>query len=138
MSVPADILARITAMFAKMQARGITESMQIYAKASVLNGGTPVARQRTLVGTISSVHVVAGGGTEQQAQEGTRNSVIDQVYFINDGSGLLTDGNYKERWVILPLRDNAYRRITFCKLVGPYYWAQIEEGSTADMAGNVK
>lgn len=137
MSVPADLVQRVGAIFARMTARGMTEPMQIYARTTQTDGsGNPVARPRTLVGTLT-VHVTPGGGADQVAQEGMRASNIDQVYYPNDGSGILTDANYPERWIILPTRNNAFRRVIFCKVIGPYYWIQIEEGATADMAGNI-
>ncbi len=138
MSVPADLLARMGAIFARMSARGMTEQMQIYARVTQTDSsGNPIARPRELVGAIT-VHVTAGGGAEQQAQEGMRTSNIDQIYYANDGSGILTDANYTERWIILPTRNNAFRRVVFCKVIGPYYWAQTEEGGTTDAAGNMK
>lgn len=138
MSVPTDLQSRLSSLFNRMTSRGVTEPMDLYMPQTQNNGqGVPIARPRQKIGTIT-VHVTPGAGTEAVAQEGQRYSVIDQVYFVNDGSGTLTDANYTELWAILPQRDNAFRRITYCKTEGPYIWAQLEGGATADAAGNIK
>ncbi len=137
-AVPADLAARMAALVTRMTARGMMEPVAVYGRATVNSPvtGQPAARQRALLGTITG-YVATGGGSETPAIEGRRDSQSHMLYFVPDGTGVLTEANYRERWVVLANRANGYHRVTDMQVVGPYAWALLEYGGTADAAGNL-
>lgn len=137
-SVPSDIQTRMAALLARMGTRGMTEHVTVYGEQTQFDAsGKPVARARVALGTITG-YVATGGGSLQLAQEGTRSQLTHTLYFVPDGSGLLVEANYPQRWVQLTARSAALHRVTDCQSVGPYMWALLEAGGTSDTAGNVK
>lgn len=137
-AVPADIQARMTALFARMATRGMSEPVTIYGEQTQYGAGNkPVARARVALGTIQG-YVATGGGNLQLAQEGSRAQLTHTLYFVPDGSGLLVEANYQQRWAQLTNRSAALHRVTDCQTVGPYAWALLDAGGTTDTAGNVK
>lgn len=120
-----------------MQSRGLLEPIQVYAKSTITtNDGTPIARQRQCIATLSG-YVATGGGTNVTAQEGVRTSGTHQIFFLNDDS--LTEANYKDRWVMFPHRSKIMYRLMEVQQVGSLYsWGMTETGGTADAAGNTR
>lgn len=136
--VPADIATRMSALLARMSARGMTEDIQIWGKTTqyAADGVTPVARPFALLGTVEG-YVAVGGGTVQIGPDGTRQYVADTAYFVPDTSGWLTEENQTGREIVLPSRSGARRRIRAYQVVGPYAFAILEEGGLQDVAGKL-
>ena len=136
--VPADIATRMSALLARMTARGMTEDIQIWGKGVeyASDGVTPIARPFTLLGTVTG-YVAVGGGTVQIAPDGTRQSLADTAYFVPDPNGWLTEANQTGRELVLPSRSGARRRIRDYQVVGPYAYAILEEGGLQDVAGKM-
>ena len=137
-TVPEDIAARMSALLARMAARGMTEDIQIWGKQTeyAADGVTPVARPFTLLGTVQG-YVAVGAGTQQIGPEGTRQDLLDTAYFVPDPTGWLTEANQATREIVLPSRSGARRRIRAYQVVGPYAFAILEAGGLQDMAGKL-
>lgn len=137
-SVPADIATRMAALLARMTARGMTEPIEVWGKATTYapDGVTPIARPFTLLGTLTG-YVATGGGTVQIGPDGTRQYVADTAYFPPDPNGWLTEANQTARELVLPTRSSARRRIRAYQVVGPYAFAILEEGGIQDTAGKL-
>ncbi len=136
MSLPVDVTARFTALMNRMGARGVTQTVTVYAYATVTNAsGQPAAKERAVVGTLQAL-VVIGGGSQQLGQEGARVQQNDQIGFIP--TALLSPENYAQVWVSLPGQNAVMRRVISCQTFGPYTWCQLEAGSTSDKAGNMR
>lgn len=145
--IPATISARMGAMLARMTAQGVTEPAQVWGTRVQRDPRTnrPIARQPVLFGTLVAA-VFVSSGNEQLDQEGARYTVRHELYFQPgvassldaQGNALLSDANYRDRWIVLPNRANEQWRIAACQSFGPYVWCRLEEGGKTDLAGNVR
>lgn len=135
--VPPDIATRMAALLARMTARGMTEDIQIWGKVAHAGAnGAPDSRPFALLGTVTG-YVAVGGGAVVIAPDGTRQMLADTAYFTPDPNGWLTEANQTGREIVLPSRSSARRRIRTYQVVGPYAYAELEEGGTQDVAGKV-
>lgn len=130
--LPPDVAAMIANIFTVMQSRGFTEPIQVYAKTTTRDAfGKAIGYSDTLLGTIPAVLVESSGGSSQRSVEGERAQQMLQLYYpINP---LLTDENFPERWVVFPVRSTRTFRLMSCQASGPYMWAEVEAGATADI-----
>jgi hypothetical protein len=136
--IPPDIATRMSALLARMSARGMTEDIQIWGKAPHAGAdGQPDSRPFALLGTVTG-YVAVGGGTVQIGPEGTRQYLADTAYFVPDPNGWLTEANQKGRMLVLPSRSSEQRRIRAYQVVGPYAYAMLEEGGLQDVAGKMR
>jgi hypothetical protein len=137
-TVPPDLATRMSALLARMTARGMTEDIQVWGKSIeyAADGVTPIARPFMLLGTLTG-YVAVGGGTVQIGPDGTRQYVADTAYFVPDSNGWLTEENQTGREIVLPSRSGARRRIRAYQVVGPYAFAILEEGGLQDTAGKL-
>lgn len=130
--LPPDVSNMIANIFALMQSRGFTESVQVYAKVTVRDvNGKGIGFTDSLLGTISPAYVDASGGSSARSVEGERAQQMLQMYFPLNA--LLTDANFAERWLVFPARSTRTFRVMACQASGPYMWAECEAGSTADI-----
>lgn len=135
--IPADVAARLTSFFARMQARGMLETVGIYGHVTTRDGaGKAVARNLTLLATVQA-YVEPGGGFSERSQERSqRRGDVHFIAWLDDGLGTLTEENANERWVILATRDSRYRRFMSFQCAGPYLAGEVVEGSPNDITGS--
>ncbi len=140
-SGPATTYPAILALFTRMQAKGLTETITVYERAPLVDSVTnqPVGRALTEIGAFEG-WVPEGGGTVIVAQEGQRQSATFQVYYPNtsDVAALLNGENQAMRWVKRGNGDPRVWRIMSYIPTGPYIMLTIESGATTDKAGNVR
>jgi hypothetical protein len=135
--IPADVAARMSGMFARMQARGMLETVQIYGNTTTRNGnGKAVARTVTLLATVQAYVEPSGGFSERSQDGGQRKGDVHFIAWIDDGSGVLTEENANERWIVLATRDSRYRRFTMFQCAGPYLQGEVNEGAPNDVTGS--
>jgi hypothetical protein len=138
--VPADVLSRLVALFARMQARGMLEKVDIYGRVTEVDPTTfkPVARPLRLLGTLDAMVDSSGGATNPTNQErAVRQADTHTIFFVRSDEtvALLSEETFADRIVVLKQRDTRHRRFTFLQAVGPYYYGSLTAGGTGDAAG---
>ncbi len=148
-ALPTDLTNRFASLVTRMQTRGMAEIAEVLGPEpnyTVMPSGRlrATSRRHVPIAQLTIATTIMGTpGQETLDQEGAREKLDLRIYWAASPLGVasdpVTEANYTDRWLILPQRAPGKEwRITACVRMGPYYYALLDEGATADIAGGVK